>query len=292
MAIARAVELRAGEEIPGELVEMVGRYALEDPDPATETWEERSASGQPFYLGDVYTAGINSTRGAAAEAIAAILFSGGEHLPTLRSVLERLVEDPSISVRACAAKCLLALLNHDRGLAVDLCLRLTDARKELLGTPYVERFLKYAVLTDFARVEPVIERMIASDIHDVARAGARQASLASLEFDEAADLRDRCMAGGRALRSGAAEVFAANLRRAGRREICEQSLRDLFNDPEADVSKEAAGCFQHLRGAELADFGGLAMAFIESPAFAEGRLARRDLPLRRAVRRGCRRRIR
>jgi hypothetical protein len=270
MAIARAVEQHASEEIPRELVEMVGRYALDDPDPATETWEERSTSGQQFYLGDVYTAGINSTRGAAAEAIAAILFSGGEHLPTLKSVLERLVEDSSISVRACAAKCLLALLNHDRGLAVDLFLRLADAREELLGTPYIERFLKYAVLTDFARVKSVIERMLASDIEDVARAGARQACLASLELDEAADLCDRCMAGGKALRSGAAEVFAANLRSAGRREVCEQSLRDLFNDPEADVSKAAAGCFQHLRGAELADFGALAMAFVESPAFEKG----------------------
>lgn len=268
MAIARAWEQRA-DEIPQALVEMLGRYALEDPDPAAETWEQRSTSGQRFYLGDVYTAGINCTRGAAAEAIAAILFSGGEHVPALRSVLEQLVEDPFISVRACVAKCLLALLNHDRSLAIDLFLRLADTREELLGTPYVERFLHYTVQTDFARMEPVIERMIASDIESVASAGARQACLASLELDEAAELRNRCMAGGKALRSGAAEVFAANLRSAGHREVCEQSLRDLFNYPEADVAKEAAGSFQHLKGVELADFAELAMAFVESPAFAE-----------------------
>jgi len=106
-------------------------------------------------------------------------------------------------------------------------------------------------------------------MEDVARAGSRQTCLASLELDVAADLRNRCMDGGTALRSGAAEVFAANLRSAGYREICEKSLRDFFNDPEAGVSKEAAGCFQHLKGAELADFEGLAMEFEESSGFEE-----------------------
>jgi len=250
-------------------VEMVGRYALQDPDPASETWEEKSAGGQPFYLGDIYTAGINCTRGAAAESIAAILFSEHDRLGILRPVLERLVEDAQISVRACAAKCLVALLNRDRDLALRLFFRLVDTRDELLGTPYVERFLYYTVLPDFGRVAPVIERMIKSQIDNVAKAGARQGCLASLELDDARDLRDRCMSGRTALRSGAATIFASNLRSAGHRAICEQSLRDLFNDPDADVGKRAAGCFDHLKGSELAEFVPLAIAFMGSSAFVQ-----------------------
>ncbi len=267
MAIARAVEKRASEIIPQELIEMVGRYALDDPDPDTERWEEKRAGGQAPHLGDVYTAWINCTRGGAAEAIAAILFSEGEHLEVLRPVLERMVEDPLISVRSCVAKSLLALLNRDRSLAIDLFLRLTDARDVLLGTPYVERFLYHTAMTNFERLAPVIERMIASNIEDVAKAGARQACLASLKLDEARELQDQCMGGGKDLRSGAAEVFAANVRNASHREICEQSLRALFDDPDEAVAKEAGGCFQHFKGAELADFAPLALAFTESTAF-------------------------
>ena len=228
LAIVRAVQQRASAPLPNELVEMVGRYALQDADPATETWEEMSASGQPFYLGDIYTAGINCTRGAAAECIAAILLSEHDRRGILKPVLERLVEDAQISVRACAAKCLVALLNRDHDLALGLFLRLVDTRDALLGTPYIERFLYYTVLPDFARVAPVIERMVKSQIDDVAKAGARQGCLASLELDDARDLRNRCMSGRTSLRSGAAKIFASNLRSAGHRTICEQSLRDFI----------------------------------------------------------------
>jgi hypothetical protein len=269
MAIVRAVERRARESISDALVRMVAWYAVNDPDPEKETWEQHSSTGDPFYGGSIHSAGINSVRGVGGEAIAAILFSENDHYDILHPALEKLVEDPHVSVRSCVAKCLIALLRHHRDAALRLFLRLVDTREELLGTPYIERFLYYTLQTNYDRLRPVVAAMIQSETADVATAGARQTCFASLEIEEARDLRARCMSGREALRSGAAEIFAANLRGTGHREICEESLRQLFNDPDSNVRKKAARCFDRLKGSELEDFALLANDFIGSKAFEQ-----------------------
>ena len=267
MAIARAVYQRAQESVPEELVKMVAWYALNDPHPATDVWEERSAGGDPFYGGSIHSAGINSVRGEAAEAIAAILFSENDHYEIVEPHLKRLVDDPILSVRSCVAHCLVALLKHHRDVAAELFLKLVDTREELLATHYVENFLYYTVPTHFDQLRPVVERMIRSELPDVAKVGARQASLASLEFPGAQDLHDYCMSGRPPLREGAAEIFATNLRSTGHRETCVESLLRLFNDEDLEVRRKAADCFRPLRGKDLEQFTELAIAFIESSAF-------------------------
>lgn len=56
------------DEFPEDAVQMLHNLATEHEDPATESWQE-DAGGQPYYNGDPLEAGINSTRGRAAEAI-------------------------------------------------------------------------------------------------------------------------------------------------------------------------------------------------------------------------------
>jgi len=266
-AICRAAEQRASERLPAELVEMVAWYGAYDPDPAEELWEREASRGQAYFGGSIEMAGINSNRGAAALAIAAVLFHGDEHLDRLRPVLERMVDDPSISVRTCVAGCLMVCLKHDREWSVDQFLRLVETREELLGTREVERFLYYTILTDYVRMAPTIERMVSSDNDDVAAAGARQGCLASLENEAARSVRDRCLAGRGVLRTGAADIFAANVRSTGYRELCEEALRQLFDDEDEGVRKSAAHAFSTLRDSELADFESLALAFVASAAF-------------------------
>ena len=268
-AICRAAKQRASEGLPAEIVEMVARYALDDPDPAEELWEKEAGSGQVYFGGNIDTAGINSNRGAAALAIAAVLSNGDEHLEVLRPALERMVEDPSVSVRSCVAGCLIASLKYDRQWAIDQFLRLVDTREELLGTRDIERFIYHNALTDYERLASVIDRMVASGNEDVAAAGARQGCLASLELQAARSVRDTCMAGRSVLRAGAADIFAANLRSTGFRELCEGSLRRLFDDESEAVRKSAAHAFFTLKGRELADFEALALAFADSAAFEE-----------------------
>ena len=50
--------------------------------------------------------------------------------------------------------------------------------------------------------------MVTSQVSDVASAGARQACLAALDLQEAADIARLCLSGSKAQRIGAAQVMA------------------------------------------------------------------------------------
>lgn len=272
--ICPAVEKAAEHALPEELLEIVAWYATKDPDPERELWRTEAGSGQPYYGGDILTAGINSVRGCAARAIAALIFCDAERTPGFSQALERIVEDPSIGVRACVASTLTAVLNHDRNLAVELFKQLCDTEDVLLGTRGVENFLFYVTRTHFGQLKLILERMLSSSDADVAAAGARQACVASLDVEEAHPLAEKCLSGTEAQREGAAEVYSVNLQTARYRSVCEDALAKLFNDESEKVRSAASKCFFRLGEDQLGQYVYVIDAFARSDAFVaeHGRL--------------------
>jgi hypothetical protein len=256
------------DSIAGDLLDMVAWYATDDPDPESDTWRTTPpGGGSPDYGGDPVSAGLNSTRGFALFAIAALIFYQPSRAARFMPALEKGVSDPVLSVRAWGIEALRALLTSDRDMAVKLALRLLDAEDSILRASTVERFLRDALPTHYQALRPVLQRMLASDMPEVAQAGARQASLAALTLDEAEDLADACMAGTSQQRKGAAQVFAANLGSSDHRQFCEASLSRLFSDAEEEVRHEAATCFRHLGVQPINDYASLVDEFLQTPAF-------------------------
>ena len=216
-------------------------------------------------------AGINSVGGAAADTIARLVFVSQEHLKFFEPYLRVMVDDDSLGVRTCVAHALLSVMRHDRDLAVELFLTLCETDDRLLATHYVETFLKYAVKTHYEQMEPILSRMVDSEIEEVATAGARQVCLASLESDESMVLTVRCASGSKALRIGIAEVYSANLKQSAFRSHCEEMLRSLFSDPDVEVRRAAGACFGRFEGDDTREFQGLIETYIQSPAFTPSR---------------------
>ncbi len=109
--------------------------------------------------------------------------------------------------------------------------------------------------------------MLASKDRDAVAAGARQACVATLDIDEARPLAQACLDGDETRRAAAAEVFAANLRTAQYRTVCEEGLTALFDDDNEEVRRQAARCFFEFRDGELGDYDDLIRAFVDSSAF-------------------------
>ena len=212
-------------------------------------------------------AGINSVRGAAAGTIARLVFAREENLAFFEPHLRNLVNDDSLPVRTCVAQALLSVLRHDRELAVDLFQTLCETDDRLLATHYVENFLRYAVKTNYEQLQPILARMMESDVEEVATIGSRQVCLASLESDEAMALAALCASGSKSLRLGMAQVYAANLKSSSFRSRCEEELRKLFSDPDAEVRRAAAECFRKFEGDDAGEFRSLIEAYIQSLAF-------------------------
>jgi len=268
-AIVRLIGKLAGRNLPDELLEILGWYAREDPHPDREYWRTQTGSGDVYYGGDIIMAGLNSTRGAAAETLARLLFAEPRLVERVKAILDRMVQDPSIAVRSWVAETLVAVLNYDRGYAVTLFLTLCDTEDVLLGTRFAEEFLSWALRTHFGALRPVLIRMLDSECARVAEAGARQACLAGLYIDGAQDLIERCLGGTETQRIGAAQVFAANVDRAQFRQKCLDGLVRFFHDQSDKVQDAAAGCFREIAEAELGDFADLMLEFVQSPAYVK-----------------------
>lgn len=161
-SISDAISSISETDLPQELFDIVSWYALNDEDPERELWRTEASSGSYYYRGDILTAGLNSVRGRAADAIGQLLFKDPQRFSYFQNSIERMVEDSSIAVRSMVAHPLIATLNYDREIAITLFNTLCDTEDVLLATSYIERFLFYAAQTHFEKVQNIIQRMLNS----------------------------------------------------------------------------------------------------------------------------------
>ena len=219
------------------------------------------------------TAAINSVRGEAAGAIAALLFADADRIGPLRSAVVALVRDPTLTVRSVAALPLLAILRSEERESLELFTALCADADPILGTGYFERYLNHAVYRSYEAVRPILLRMLASQEAEVRRAAARQVCLAALHDgpsrEAAIEDAARVAEGDPEMRTGAAEVYARNCGHADVAAQCIGKLPRFFDDPAVEVRREAARSFGDIEADQLRGHDALIEAFSTSAAFAD-----------------------
>jgi hypothetical protein len=156
-AICSAIHRARGANT--RLVALLEKYAS-DEDPDRESARTEAGSGQPYYGGDLLTAGLNSTRGQAALDAASLLFAGDDYVDQLTPIVEALVVDEILAVRVCAAEAVVGLLKHAPNLALDVTERLLDTSIDVYDARTVEHLLVYAVLRAPGRFGPALARAL------------------------------------------------------------------------------------------------------------------------------------
>ena len=268
------------ETLPDDAVEMLDWLATEHPKPEKELWREKAPSGGVYYGGDILMHGINTTRGRAAWAVRALILCAASYIERFRPTVERLVNDKSVAVRACASSTLLAIINHDSEFALEQFLRLVEPRgsqiddDRLLATHDVERFIKYGLYEHFGRLRPVVERMLRSEHPETSKAGARLSSIAVLlHHDDAEALVEEAVRGNPSQRLGVAQVASAHIGKTEHRQWSERQLLLLFNDSDSEIRQQATSCFHNLKGQPLESYENLITKFCDSAAYREDSFA-------------------
>ena len=254
-------------ELPEHAVQMLHELATGHEDPARELWQEEAGHGRRWYDGDPHAAGINTTRGRAADVITNLIVKDAAYVGRFSATVARMVEDRSASVRACVAGTLCAITRHDPGLGMSLFQRMDLSEDRLLTTPHVCEFIRWGLRASFGQLRPLVERMLRAREPDVRRVGAGLAGLAALRHDCAADLAAEALNGDAKQRLGLAEVAAARLGDSDFRGWSESRLVVLFDDEDDDVRRVAASCFRDLPDVALETYRDLIAAFCESRAF-------------------------
>ena len=230
---------------PEDVIKIVKWHAVNDPDPEREEWEASDAGHQPHYRGDIHEAGMNSTRGVFAEAIARILFDQPTRSDLLLETIHHLASDKIIAVRACAIEALVALLNSDSSKAIPWFFEcFADSR--LHGIQNVERFVHYAGYRDYLAIRPALMVMANSDVPSVVESAARQICILALDHDEATADAEWIRGGTVVMRHAAADVYSTNIANETVGPACRTLLKPFFQDPDETVRSEAASAFHHL----------------------------------------------
>jgi hypothetical protein len=120
------------------LVALLDKYSqAQDPD---HDQALLAGLGAPLYGGDLYSAGLNSTRGACAAAAAEIAAGSPELVDLLMPIGVRLAADPTLSVRTQAAHLVMALAQHHPEAALDLASTLFECDDAVFDAPSTESF--------------------------------------------------------------------------------------------------------------------------------------------------------
>ena len=260
--IAWAIRSLAKETLPDDIVQMLCRVALDDRDPQLDEWNIGGDEESPI------NQAINTARGAAATALAQLLFADRSRWSILEPTMGQLVEDRVLAVRSVAVESLLAILDTQRNDALAYFKRLAGGAGPILGTRYVERFLHYAIFRDYPAVRPTLMGMLESSEPHVVQTGARQIAVAALWVEEARGDEVVVLEMGEHARAGAATVYASNLSDGTVGTECEKHLRTLFEDECDLVRREASSCWVHLEPDQVASRGSLIDAFTHSLASA------------------------
>ena len=218
---------------------------------------------------DLYTLGMNSTRGSAAKILGDLLIydADGSRTELVLPILDHMATDPSIAVRSCVAHLIHASMRHARPQALNAFKQLVDADDALLATHTTVRLISHLGYKDPDTAKPVVVRMLASNLIETRQAGGQLAALATMDWGMS-DLLDYVLESDDvALRKGAAEVCASELPNASDSTVALQGLYEFMVDSEEDVREAAAGVAFALRGKRLRSFEEPLSFLISSAAF-------------------------
>ena len=262
--------LRGVAGLSDEAVETLSWLATEHPHPDSEDAPDGAIRRRANDIDGIYTFGINTTRGRAAEAVARLIVRDADNLKRFETAIHAMLREQNLGVVACVGGVIAAVGAHDaeRGIRLMSGVECVDA--VVLATPHFLTFLASQLSDRFEEVRGLVKRMIRSDCADAQEAGARLAGLAVLYDHDADDLVAESMQGSVDHRRGIAQVASRNVTASICRDWCERHLTVLFDDEDEPVRRRAATCFREFEDRGLDGYEELIESFVESRAFLQG----------------------
>ena len=267
--LVRLIMDHAHDDLGDSVLDTVAWVAGNDANPSEDIWREPATGGVAYYGGDIDFAGINTTRGAAALALAQLVAVSPARFDRLKPAIAQLTVDPILSVRACAVAALGASLKIDPAFALEAFSAAVRDEDELLRSDQVRRFLFTAQREHWGAIEETVERMLSSSDDAVARSGAQALCLASYSRPGLDARIDQCLSGSESQRLGVIDVLADMLPVEDRRDRYISVVAVALDDEHESVRREASRAFFGLKGSPLEPYRQLFEAFARSRALGD-----------------------
>lgn len=256
---------------PLDIVELVCDRMLVSVDPSDDGIRMRRHDRNGNQVPDILGSGINTARGSLAEALGDLLVydSDGARTAVAVPALDRIATDPSITVRACAARVIANAVRHAPEAATGAFWKLVETGDALLATRDVRRLIIYFGNQEPVIIRPILERMLSSEDVRVRESGGELAAFAAMEWEMEDLLAAVLDDGGAEARKGAAKLCAHRLPHTDNVPACARTLMRLATDPDEEVRKQVSEMAGALRGHALRPFDRVLKALMASPAFSD-----------------------
>jgi hypothetical protein len=271
-AVAWSLRKYAEAGVPQSLVDLLEQWAFDRRglDPS----EDDVRSGREMLGRSLrgYDLGINTDRGAALDALAAIVLNLSS-APTSQylALAARVVDDHSAAVRAVALRYLPRCGNEAPRPVAELVERLVGRDEDLLLEGSVAQCVQMTLAAGLTDLLWVAETLTAAGASEKARqVGAALSCIGGLRLPDRPELLQRCVGSDAVIREAAARVFARNVNSPQVGAICRTNLVELWNDPETKVRQAACLCFEHLEGFDLISLGDFLGSWARSQSVLEG----------------------
>ena len=232
----RLIDARADENWSDQVINRLIQYAINHPDlPNGRLNLQCDQSSDEASIKTLFQNTINCVRGVAASAIGNLIWAENSRLKKLMPSIRALIQDPHPVVRMAAIEAIEPLLNLDRDLAVQLFYQACKDDLRVAASPKALPFFNYIIPSHIEQVAPLIQKMTASPVGEVAVEGACQVTARWLFHDFFKDELNECQQGNIFQRKGvaiAAAYFFHDKKYAIR---CREILRPLINDNDKEV---------------------------------------------------------
>ncbi len=267
-SIVCCVEQLSSRKLPDRALDIVSHYAIFDPDPTNDIWKEVANGRTRYFNGDPLSHGINTVRGQAALSISALLFADNSRIKRLQEALAALSNDKTISVRVCAIRAILPLLNFDQDEGINLFVQTCQDRVELCATSPFDRFVYFAIRDNYPRLHDLLRSALFSSDQKAVEIAAKRIILAELVGVEVkSDAEVIRTHTNQTMRKAAADVYARNISNESVGDQCATFLEQYLNDPSDDVRQEVSSGFFQMSGDRLFELKDFIAKYIESPCF-------------------------
>lgn len=243
--------------------------------------ENLLSRGNSFYL-----RGINGARGAAAGALAAVLWEMEKDTNGIWSLIEERVRNESlVSVRCCLIRALIPLFNWDSSKCAELIELLVtrspsfdpNVSDDELLMPLATRpgthILPFVIRDEEVTGKRLLERLVNSKDKNMHAVGSFHVFCRSFEDSSYEKWADELIEQSDDQRVLAADVASDAAVQSDFRDRGKAQLLRFFDDDNEQVRKTASQVFGRIDAAEIDAFRDLASSYVRSRAFERDRLS-------------------
>lgn len=244
------------EEIDENGIDLI-KYYIYDYDDSDEEYRTEGSSEE------ILNEGINTVKGNALYNLAEILYENKKLSANFIDILEKMVIDSPLSIKAILAEVIGAVYNYNHQIGLNLFRKLMNHNDEnLLKIAYVEKFISFMLKNHYAEIKYIINKMLKSENGIINQAGSRILTRKAI-INKSVNYIENCLTSKNIFkRRGVIEAISIEFDALKDNSILKQTIPYFLNDEDEEIIRNLSSLMSKITRHKCAYFKDEILKFI------------------------------